>query len=115
MSHNTVGYSLSRSHVRSSLGMSIRYVDISTYPYMHVYKHSLYFCILIELIKGKALKKKHSMHWKTAASVVLKLVISGDERCHTTDAPYRMSGTLSLNIISTQSMIPEDQKNITTH
>jgi len=35
-------------------------------------------------MKGKALRK-HSLHGKTAASVLLKLFISGNERCHTTD------------------------------
>ena len=29
---------------------------------------------------------KHSLHEKTAASVLLKLFISGNEGCHTTDA-----------------------------
>jgi len=37
-------------------------------------------------MKGKALRK-HSLHEKTAASVLLKLVISSNEWCHTTDAP----------------------------
>ena len=40
----------------------------------------------IKLMKGKALRK-HSLHEKTAASVLLKLFISGNEWCHTTDAP----------------------------
>jgi len=38
-------------------------------------------------MKGKALRK-HSLHEKTAASVLLKLFISGNKWCHTTDAPY---------------------------
>jgi len=37
-------------------------------------------------MKGKALRK-HSMLEKTAASVLLKLFISSNEKCHTTDAP----------------------------
>jgi len=37
-------------------------------------------------MKGKALRK-HILHGKTAASVLLKLLISSNERCHTTDAP----------------------------
>jgi len=37
-------------------------------------------------MKGKALGK-HSLHEKTAASALLKLFISGNEWCHTTDAP----------------------------
>ena len=35
----------------------------------------------IKLMKGKALRK-HSLHEKTAASVLLKLFISGNECCH---------------------------------
>ena len=41
---------------------------------------------LIKLMKRKALRK-HSLHEKTAASVFLKLFISSNEWCHTTDAP----------------------------
>jgi len=37
-------------------------------------------------MKGKALRK-HSLHEKTAASVLLRLFISSNEGCHTTDAP----------------------------
>jgi len=37
-------------------------------------------------MKGKA-PRKHSLQGKIAASVLLKLFISGNERCHTTDAP----------------------------
>jgi len=40
-------------------------------------------------MKGKA-PRKYSPHGKTAASLLLKLFISGYEICHTTDAPYRM-------------------------
>jgi len=39
----------------------------------------------IKLMKEKA--RKHSLHEKTAASVLLKLFISSNEWCHTTDAP----------------------------
>jgi len=39
----------------------------------------------IKLMKGKALGK-HSLHEKKAASVLLKLFISGNEGSHTTDA-----------------------------
>jgi len=53
-------------------------------------KHLGYFnfnrVIEIKLIKGKALRK-HSLHEKTAASVLLKLFISSNEWCHTIDAP----------------------------
>jgi len=45
-------------------------------------------------MKGKALRKQR-LHGKIAALVLLKLFISGYERCHTTDAPCAfMSGTL---------------------
>jgi len=37
---------------------------------------------LIKLMKGKSLRK-HSLHGKTAASVLLMLFNSGNERCHT--------------------------------
>ena len=37
-------------------------------------------------MKGKA-PKKHSLHEKTAASVLLKLFISSNEWCYATDAP----------------------------
>jgi len=41
---------------------------------------------VIKLMKGKA-PRKHSLHEKTAASVLWKLFISSNEWCHTTDAP----------------------------
>jgi len=44
----------------------------------------LTFCL--KLMPGKALRK-HSLYEKTAASVLLKLFISRNEWCHTTDAP----------------------------
>ena len=37
-------------------------------------------------MKGKALRK-HSLHEEKTSSVLLKLFISGNEECHTTDAP----------------------------
>ena len=37
-------------------------------------------------MKEKA-RRKHSLQWKIAASVLLKLYISGNEICHTYDAP----------------------------
>jgi len=40
---------------------------------------------IIKLMKGKA-PGKHSLHEKTAGSVLLKLFISSNEWCHTTDA-----------------------------
>jgi len=41
---------------------------------------------LIKLMKGKS-HRKHSLHEKKTASVLLKLFINGNEGCHTTDAP----------------------------
>jgi len=41
---------------------------------------------VIKQMKEKALRK-HSLHEKTAASVLLKLFISSYKWCHTTDAP----------------------------
>jgi len=40
---------------------------------------------LFKLMKGKALRK-HSLREKIAASVLLNLLISSNEWCHTTDA-----------------------------
>ena len=69
----------------------------------------------IKLMEGKYFRK-HSLYEKTAASVLLKLSISSNEWCHTTDAFWRMSGTpfSNVNNIHVHSMIPEGQKNITT-
>ena len=68
-----------------------------------------------KLMKVNALEK-HILHEKKASSVLLKLFISGNEACHTTDALQRMSGTSfsSVNNIHVHSMTPEDQNNITT-
>ena len=38
------------------------------------------------MMKGKALRK-HNLHEKKADTVLLKLFISSNEKCHTTDAP----------------------------
>ena len=46
----------------------------------------------INLMKGEALRK--GLHWKIAATVLFKLFISGNGRCHTNDAPKRMGRTL---------------------
>ena len=43
-------------------------------------------CCPIKLMKGRGLRK-HNLHEQIAASVLLKLFINGNERCHTTDAP----------------------------
>ena len=42
--------------------------------------------IIIKLVKGKALRKQ-SLYGKIAVSVLLKLFISVNKRCHTTDSP----------------------------
>ena len=55
-------------------------------PYIYDSSSMSLFDLNIKLMKGKALRK-HSLHEKTAASVLLKLFISGNEWCHTTDAP----------------------------
>jgi len=47
-------------------------------------------------MNGKALRK-HSMHTKKTASVLLKLFISGDKGCHTTDAPLAPSKQIRYN------------------
>ena len=80
-----------------------------------VLSYNTHMCVCIKLMKGKALMK-HSLHEKTAASVLLKPFICSNEWCHTTDAPWRMSGTRFSNVnnIHVHSMIPEDQKNMTT-
>ena len=54
--------------------------------YIHIQHYADWFEVAceIKLIKEKALMK-HSLHRKIAVSVLLKLFISGNERCHTTD------------------------------
>ena len=47
---------------------------------------------------------------KTAASVLLNMFINGYERCRTTEAPLAQFS----NVNNIQSMIPENQNNITT-
>jgi len=37
-------------------------------------------------MKGKT-PRKQSLHGTTAASVLLRIFISGNEKCHTTDVP----------------------------
>jgi len=48
-------------------------------------KNAINVDVQIKLIKGKALRKQ-DLHEKIAASVLLKLFISGNETCHTTDS-----------------------------
>jgi len=47
-------------------------------------------------MKGIALRKQRLL--KIAASVLLMMFISGNEICHTTDAPKRMSRTIFSNV-----------------
>jgi len=54
---------------------------------------------------GKSKGSKDCMG-KIASSVLLKLSVNGNERCHTTDVPKHMRGAL-FSIVNTQSMIPE--------
>jgi len=44
-----------------------------------------------------------------AASVLLKLFINGTERCHTSDAPWRISGTIFSNVNNIHFMISGDK------
>jgi len=53
--------------------------------YSRVRKTNQHYENNIKQIKGKALRK-HSLNEKTAASVLLKLFISSNDWCHTTDA-----------------------------
>jgi len=65
---------------------------------------------IIQLRKGKSLWK-NSLHGTIAASVLLKLFISGNKWFHTTPS---VSGTLFSKANTIQSMISGDQNNITT-
>jgi len=70
---------------------------------------------VFKLMKGKSLRR-HSLQEKTAASVLLKPFISSYEWCHTTDAPSAWAELhfSNVNNIHVHSMIPEDQKNMTS-
>ena len=57
--------------------------------------------LFIKLMKGKALRK-HSLHGETAALVLLKLFINGNEICHTTDAPKPLYLKVCRNICEVQ-------------
>ena len=50
---------------------------------------------------------------KILASVLLKMFVNGKELCYTTDAPLAHEQN-STNVNSKQSMVHEDQINITT-
>jgi len=93
------------------LSIIAKYLSIKLYYIEAIYRQWQYKCleniIEIKLMKAKALRKQ-SLHGKIAAWVLLKLFISGNVRCNSTDAP---SAFLWANNI--QSMIPEDQKTIT--
>jgi len=47
-------------------------------PHLNVINSDCEYVLWFKLMKGKALRK-HSLHEKTAASVLLKLFISGNE------------------------------------
>ena len=66
-------------------------------------------------MKGKALRK-HSLHEKTAVSVLLKLFTSSTKIMphHWRPLAYYRTPFSNVNNIHVHSMIPEDQKNITT-
>jgi len=83
-----------------------QYIDAPKFQY-----EGISFLKNIVKLKGKALRK-HSLHEKTAASVLLKLFISGNEWCHTTDAPlaHERNSIFKWKHIHVHSMIPEDQK-----
>ena len=55
--------------------MTTALLDSSSNRYVHFCGQMLWY---MKLMKGKALRK-HSLHEKTAASVLLKLLISGNE------------------------------------
>jgi len=90
------------------------------YRYVNVKKINVHHFIgnfEIKPMKRKALRKQ-SLHQKTAASVLPKPFISSNEWRHTTDAsPPSAWAELpfsNVNNIHVHSMIPEDQKNMTT-
>jgi len=67
------------------------YLNIETYEHLPVENTRIAIILLVrtynnKLMKGKS-PRKHSPHEKTAASVLLKLFISSNEWCHTTDVP----------------------------
>jgi len=65
----------------------------------------------IKLMKGIALRK-HSLHEKTAAWVLLKLVISNITNDATPLTPLaQLHFVVNIHV---HSMIPEDQKHMTT-
>ena len=71
--------------------------------------------LLIKLIKGKALRK-HSLHGKKAASVLLKQFISGNKRCHTIDTPKPLYLKVCRNICEAQFLqrhnFPQNSQNL---
>jgi len=109
LSHNTVGYSVSISRGGRHTAHSL------TCPFwcLHVDSWCGPFNIpIFTFIQNYSIKGKAQHAWEKSSLCFIK--ISGNERCHTTNAPHRMSGTLFSNLISTHSMIPEDQNNVTT-
>jgi len=61
-------------------------------------------------MKGKVLRK-HNLHEKKAASVLSKLFISCNEGCPLAHERYYFPNVNNINV---QSMIPGDQRNITS-
>jgi len=76
------------------------FLFVSSYYYTNYSK--------IKLMKGKALRKQ-GLHEKIAASVLLKLLSSGNERCHTTDAPIAHEQS-SSNVNKHTMLIHKDKK-----
>ena len=55
---------------------------------------------------------KHSLQGKIAASVLLKLFISGNERCHTTTPPSALAELYFSNVNNITSLITEVENKI---
>ena len=70
-------------------------------------RESLYTLVLI-CEKGKVLRK-HNLQGEIATSVILKPFIDPNERCHITDAPQRMSGSLFSKQNNIQSLISQSR------
>jgi len=77
----THGYNVSHNIFQEEIWDSL-YVVLGLVKWRNCYIK----CVKIKLMKGKAVRK-HSLNGKIAASILLKLFISGNEKCHTTDVP----------------------------
>jgi len=73
--HNLFGWNMTKKLTKDFVIAMLRFTD-----------WYLIIGFALKLRKGKALRK-HSPHGKIAGSVLLKLFISGNERCNTTDVP----------------------------